>query len=92
MTPDIDTSEHTVDELIQLWMQGDLSVEHGEVQQLDGSSLQVVFQGSEEKLYLNFTLQEGLTGRSDEEGHFDIMAADPDVEKKPLPVRDSDEQ
>lgn len=89
--PTIDTTEYTVEELIQLWVQGDLSVDEGTVRNADPETIQVSFEGQQETLSLTYSLAEDLTYRTDESGNFDIMAADPDVEEKPLPIRDSAE-
>jgi hypothetical protein len=91
MQTDIDTTEYTVDELMQLWQQGDLTVDEGTVQDIDQETLEVAFEGQQETLFVTYGLSENVTTRTDESGHFNILAADPDVEQKPLPIRDGGE-
>jgi hypothetical protein len=87
----IDTTEYSVEELIQLWVQGDLSVTDGEAQTVDTpEAIEVKYEGLDGDLTLRYDLSSAYTYRSDEETQFDIMDANPDVEVKPLSLNNSD--
>lgn len=64
----------TVTQLINLWQDGELSVSEGDVEQIDNTTLQVGFEGTDGTLYLSYTLAEGLTHRTDsEKSQFNIL-------------------
>lgn len=87
----IDTTEYSVEELIQLWVQGDLSVTDGETQTVDTpQAIEIKYEGLDGDLTLRYDLSSAYTYRSDKETQFDIMDADPEVETKPLPLHDSE--
>ena len=88
MTSNIDTTRYTVEELIQLWIQGDLAIEDGRIESAGKESLEVYFEGSDGTLSTHYTLAENMAHRTDTENNFNIMEADPDVSQKPLPARD----
>lgn len=89
MTPTIDTEQHTVEELTQLWIQGDLSLDDGVVNDVDSETIQVAFAGEQDTLIITYSLSEDLTSRTDKTGHFDIHEYEPDVDEKPLPAHDT---
>lgn len=57
--------EATVSELIEQWQDGDLTVNDGDVEDLDGESIQVKFTGTDGKLFVTYSLEEKLAYRTD---------------------------
>lgn len=57
----------TVEELIELWQDGDLTVDEGTVSDLDGESIQVKFEGTDGNLFVPYSLAEELASRTDTE-------------------------
>jgi hypothetical protein len=86
MPPTIGTERYTVEELTQLWIQGDLSADDGVVDDIDSETIQIAFEGKQDTLFVTYNLSEGLTNRTDKSGYFNICEYEPDVEEKPLPV------
>lgn len=67
----IETTEHTIDELIQLWRNASLSVDDGDIQQYE-ESIEVVFNAKDGYFTLPFTLSDRQATRTDQEGYFHI--------------------
>jgi hypothetical protein len=55
----------TVAELIDLWQEGELSIAEGDVEEIDHTTLQVEFKGTDGRVCLTYTLAEELTHRTD---------------------------
>lgn len=72
----MNTEEHTVEELIELWQEGELGIDEGTIDQQDGMTIQLSFEGSDGNLYTTYSIAEELSYRSDcEEGsnRFNIL-------------------
>jgi hypothetical protein len=69
------TKSYTVETLITMWQEGEIGVEDGEIEPADELTIEVIFQGSDGKLYLTYDLQDDLAGRSDTDqpGRFNIF-------------------
>jgi hypothetical protein len=75
----IDTADHTIDDLIQLWFAGEIGVDDGCVRG-GVESIEVIFEGEDGELTIPYTLSEDCVTRTDENGMFDIVYRAEEVE------------
>lgn len=65
----------TVSELVDLWQEGELTLEEGTVKRTDHTTLHVEYEGTDGTLELTYTLAEELSYRSDgTQDRFNILA------------------
>lgn len=59
------TEAYTVETLIEMWQEGEIGIDDGEIEPADELTIELVFQGSNGKLYLTYDLQDDIASRSD---------------------------